>query len=124
MMHVAKASDSLPQTESRARQATQPVAAPVTQPSVDDRAVLVQGLNHLQAKVLERKNLLDIVKEKKKGVTVIQPLVTKGRVTLDDIRMNVQRFQPGQDPTGIQGSINEIGQILDDDIAVLKRLAN
>lgn len=96
--------------------------APVT--NLADKNELNAMLTRVQALVIQRKDLLDAVKAKGKGVVVpIQPLVTKGRVTLDDIRTNVQRFQPGQDPAGTKASINEVEQILKDDIAVLSRLS-
>ncbi len=125
----SKAASVGERSEPRARQT--PQAVPVVSETVastasnNERVELVNALNKLQGLVIKRKDLLDNVKKTGKGVTVpIQPLVTRGRVTLDDLRTNVQRFQTGHDSTGIRATLAEIEQILHDDIAVLNRLSN
>lgn len=114
--------------ETRARQNTQAhvaEVAPEYPPVADDRAEFQVTLTRIQNLVVQRKNLLDSVKSSGKGISVsIQPLVTKGRISLDDTRMNVQRFQNGQDASGIRNTLSEIEAILNDDIKVLQRLAH
>jgi len=89
------------------------------------RADLKKQLGTIQSLVSERKNLLDSVKSRGKGVSIsLQPLVTQNGKSLDSIRVDVNGLNSGSDIAAIRSDLQQIAGILNDDIGVLKRLAH
>ncbi|MFN8390554.1 MAG: hypothetical protein U0136_09715 [Bdellovibrionota bacterium] len=83
-----------------------------------------EDLQQIQSLIIERKNLLDSVKSKGKGISIsIQPLVTKSGTSLDNLRLQVQKLDGSSDVGGIRSGLQQVTALLNDDVQTLKRLS-
>lgn len=81
-------------------------------------------LTKIQSLIIERKNLLDSVKGKGRGVSVsLQPLVTKDHKSLDTLRAEVHTLNEASAVAPLRGGLNQITEILNEDVSVLRRLS-
>lgn len=80
-------------------------------------------LQKIQNLILQRKNSLDNLKNRKSGILVsIQPLVASSGLSLDKIRLAVDNLSREEDVTDIKSGLSEISKILNEDLAVINRL--
>lgn len=105
--------------------------APAAVPSAHDEQSLTQlrtelntSLQSIQSLIIERKNLLDSIKSRGKGVSInLQPLTARSGKSLDTLRAEVKALSSTSGAGELRTGIAEIAKILNDDIGVLKRLS-
>jgi hypothetical protein len=88
------------------------------------RGEFKEQLAKIQSLVVERKNLLDALKSKGRGISLsIQPLVASGGRSLDALRVQVKELSRPDDIGMIRSGLQEIVDVLNDDVSTLQRLA-
>ena len=81
-------------------------------------------LQKIQSLIIERKNMLDSVKSKGKGVAIsLQPLVAKNGQSLDSLRSEVEHLTSLEEASAVRNGLQEVTGILNDDVETLRRLA-
>ncbi len=82
-------------------------------------------LQNIQGLILQRKNALDSLRNKKSGIIVsIQPLVTSSGMSLDRLRLAVDNLREEEEVADIKSGLSEISKLLNDDLAVINRLVH